>query len=364
MKAKIITTLVIILVAAAIGVLAWRNRRPDDSGGKPVVKIGLSLPMTGNLGYIGRGVLGAIETAKEDLNIASLKNHYKFILEDNAWDVKFMHQINAKLTGLDKVNVIIDLGTMAGRLTTQHIAGKPIIHVNLCASDKRVADGKQSFAHTTLPEQEVPVLVDSLIGKYKNAALVVLNAEHAVITGREIEPLLRKNGIRFHTYTINPGERDMRILLEKIELKKPDVYIVLLNSPELEIFARQKKERGFKTPMTSTHYFSNTNDFDWIEGSEYVDYAQVEGDLLARILKRNAGKSDYTMCLGNAYDVITMLIPILEESSAYQDISDRLAQTKAYGGVMGVVRQDAAGVFRAGVSRRKVQNGKSVVIRE
>ncbi len=116
--------------------------------------------------------------------------------------------------------------------------------------------------------------------------------------------------------------------------------------------------------MTSTHYFSNINDFNWIEGSEYVDYAQLEGDLLARILKRNEGKSDYTMCLGNAYDVITMLVPILEESSAYQDIADRLAQTKTYRGVVGEIRQDEAGVFRAGVSKRKVQNGKSVLIKE
>ena len=156
----------------------------------------------------------------------------------------------------------------------------------------------------------------------------------------------------------------MRILLEKIERKKPDIYIVLLNSPTIEIFTKQKKERWFSTPMTSTHYFSNTNNFDLIEGSEYVDYAQLEGALRERILNRNKGKSDYTMCLGNAYDVISILIPILEESADYQDVSDRLSRLKNYQGVMGEIRQDDAGVFRAGVAKRKIQNGQSVLMKE
>ena len=60
------------------------KKETKQTATKPVVKIGVSLPLTGDMSNIGEVLKGSVEIAKQDLSQRNLKNDYRFIIEDNA----------------------------------------------------------------------------------------------------------------------------------------------------------------------------------------------------------------------------------------------------------------------------------------
>ena len=79
---------------------------------RPVVKIGVSLPLTGDIAYMGQALKGAVQVAEQQLNESSgLKNKYEFIIEDNGYNTKTVIAINNKFVYADKVNAIVDFAS-------------------------------------------------------------------------------------------------------------------------------------------------------------------------------------------------------------------------------------------------------------
>lgn len=321
---------------------------------KQTIKIGVSLPLNGNIGYMGAALKGSLDIAKEDLADRKLKNDYEFIVENNSYEAKQISAVNSKFIFQDKVDAVISFASLTGNLTTLALKDKNILHFNVCASDKNIADGKTNFLHTTLPRQEAVELVKMIQGKYSNVAVVSSNEVSTDSSDQEIIKELKAKQINFKEYTINPGERDMRLLIEKIKANQPDLLVILLYSPTIEIFAKQLKEKNINTAMMSTHYFSNTKEPELFEGSLFVDYAQVEGRMRQRIIEKNKDVSNYMMCTGNMYDVIMMTVDSFEKGNALNN----LRSLKSYGGVMGHVEQDEKGIFQVTPVKRIIKNGQ------
>ena len=63
---------------------------------KPVVKIGITLPLTGDMGSIGQVMKGAATLAQMDIEEKALRYRYQFIIEDNAFESKKKAVINQK----------------------------------------------------------------------------------------------------------------------------------------------------------------------------------------------------------------------------------------------------------------------------
>lgn len=351
----------IIIVMIIIGVVAVSIKSPKSptKNNKPIIKIGVSLFMTGDMAYMGKALKGVVEIAQEDLKSQNLKNNYQFIIEDNAFDNKQIMAVNSKFINIDKVDAIIDFATKPGKLTNTSLKDKSIIHFNACASDASIAKGKYNFLHTTLPDKEAEKLAQMLKRKYQKPVIVALNEESSQISARYMQQYLHDIGTKAQIFNINPEERDMRLLIEKIEQSKPDVYIVMLYSPTSEIFIRQMKEKGIATPITSTQYFSNLNDLNLIEGAEYVDYAGVEGEMKKRIAKHNNRVSNYTMCNGNIYDIVMLLVSAFEKAPTKNRTVDELGKISKYDGVMGKVVANEDGVFQALPVKRIVKNGQA-----
>lgn len=360
---KVISGIVVLAVALA-GWGIWQHRLRMEAAAnlqnKPVVKIGVSLPLSGNVAYIGQALQGALDIAREELGKRDLKNAYEFIIENNAMETRYIISINNKLLNYDKVDAILDFGSISGKLTTMAVKGKNVLHFNVCASDIAVAEGDNSFLHSTLPDDEAEMLVQIVKERWRAPAIIALNEAHSLISMNSVRDRLQELGISAKTFTINPQERDMRILLAKIEREKPDVYIVLLYSPTFEIFLKQRADAGIKTPITSTHYLENINDLSLVNGVSYIAYGQLEGGLLGRILRHNAGKTSYSQGLGNIYDAVMMMTEAFENSADTAGAIAYLQNMKTWEGSMGASAQDK-GVFRIPPQERVIQNGVSVV---
>ena len=361
--------ILLLTMVAFVGVVGWIvlewNSASNDIGDKPVIKIGVSLPLTGNIDYMGQAIKGAILVAIQDLEHRNLKNKYEFIVEDNAYDAKRVNAINSKFLYADKVGAIVDFASIPGLATAQFAEKNEVIHFNACASDRNVANGRYNFLHTTLPDMEAKLLIGDVVSKYKNVALVVLNDASGNATSIDMRKEMDAQGIRYTEYLVNPGTVDMRALIEKIEKEEPDVYLVTLYSPTFEIFYKQMREKGINKPITSTHFFDNITNLDEMpDGTMWVAYANPEDMVKQRILKQNEGVSDYQVCLGNPYDIVNILVDTFESSETKEQAVDYLNNMKSYSGVFGEVKVDEDGVINTPPIKKKLMNGQVIVVKE
>ena len=91
---------------------------------------------------------------------------------------------------------------------------------------------------------EAKVLVRDILINYQNVALVVLNEASGIAAAAEMVKEMEAHGISYNQYIVNGGEKNMRDLIDKIERKNPDIYLVTLYSPDFDIFYKQMQYHG------------------------------------------------------------------------------------------------------------------------
>ncbi|MBP5399844.1 MAG: ABC transporter substrate-binding protein [Alphaproteobacteria bacterium] len=280
---KIILSLCLAILLTACG----ENAQSPQKNTKPTIKIGVSLPLTGDIAYMGQALKGAVDVAAQQLKANNkLKNNYEFIIEDNAYNTKNVIAINNKFAYADKVNAIVDFASNPGLITSQFAQKNKIIHINTGSSDKNVAKGEYNFSHTTLPDMEAKVLVRDILSDYKNVALVVLNEASGIAAAAEMVKEMEAHGISYNQYIVNGGEKNMRDLIDKIERKNPDIYLVTLYSPDFDIFYKQMREKGVNKPITSTNFMDLVNNLSILpDGTQWVSYPSPEPSVREKFLR-------------------------------------------------------------------------------
>ncbi|MDR2902435.1 MAG: ABC transporter substrate-binding protein, partial [Lactobacillales bacterium] len=129
---KILVAVLGLVVVLGIFAVVYRGDRVgfDKEHGKPVVKIGAILPLTGNLAYVGNFVKGAMEIAVYDANMRpNNKYHYEMVFEDNAFSaVKTIPVLN-KLIFIDKVDALTTVGNSIGEIVGPIVEKNKVPHI-------------------------------------------------------------------------------------------------------------------------------------------------------------------------------------------------------------------------------------------
>lgn len=105
---KIFLTL-FILVLIGCGIFAFINKKSTPTSDKPVVKIGVSLPITGLGAYVGTPAATAAKMALEKWREKETKYHYELVIEDDQLSVNGAAKAGNKLIHLDKVNGVVSM---------------------------------------------------------------------------------------------------------------------------------------------------------------------------------------------------------------------------------------------------------------
>ena len=332
---------------------------------KPIIKIGVSLPLTGDIAYMGQALKGAVMVAEQQLKANNkLKNNYQFIIEDNAYNTKNVITINNKFAWVDKVNAIVDFASNPGLVTSQFAEKNKIIHINTGSSDKNVAKGEYNFLHTTLPDMEAKVLIRDILSNYKNVALVVLNEASGIAAATEMTKEMDAHNIKYTQYIVNSGEKDMRRLIEKMEQNNPDIYVVTLYSPNFDVLYKQMKEKGVNKPITSTNFMDLVNNLSILpDGTQWVTYPSPEPVIRKKILEANEGITTSELCIGNIYDAVMMVVEAFENSTNNEEALTYLNKLKSFTGVYGKVAiQD--GILNVPAIRKILKDGSPIEIKE
>ena len=73
-----------LIVCMTLSLIACDKQESD----KPIVKVGASLPLTGNMSHIGISAKNALQMAIDKWNAIDTKFKYQLIVEDDAFEAK------------------------------------------------------------------------------------------------------------------------------------------------------------------------------------------------------------------------------------------------------------------------------------
>jgi branched-chain amino acid transport system substrate-binding protein len=370
MKKTIIFGIIALLLLAACGTNEVQTQVTQTTlaAKEPaVVKIGATLPLTGDVAFLGETSRNAMELALKE--IQGTKYKYELVFEDDKLDAKLASTTATKLISVDKVDAIISLSSGTGNVVTPLAEQNKVIHFGI-ASDSNVAKGNFNFIHWTPPDEEAKVWVQEAQKRgYKRIASIFLQHPGALAILDSVKKYMQGTDMEFvFDETIVGGDKDFRTLLVKARQSKPDVYFIGAFSPELDILHKQLKEMGIKEPLTTVEAFELSNDPSQFEGHWYVNAADPSGEFLSKY--KAAYNKDPQMGAPNAYDILSLIVEGFERAGkdpsvkpSPEEVSAALMQIKDFDGALGKLTVGEEGIVWSPAVVRMIQNGKPVTIR-
>ena len=362
MKPTII--IIIIIIIAAIGLFTLSG--PSEPAETGPIKIGVTLPLTGNLAFLGEDYRDAINLALSEAE--NTKYKYEIVFEDDKFDPATGATTANKLIDVDKVAVLISFGSPVGNVVSPIAEKSKTPHINGIASDPNVAIGDYNFVHWTPPYEESKLMVSEMNKRdIKNVVLIEQNQPGVLAVTNAFKKDIENTDIKLlASEGFNTGERDFRTIISKVKSLGADIYLLEATSPELEILTEQLREAGIATPFTSVEAFEFTGQPELFEGMWYVSAAEQSTDFI------NTYTSEYSappkLGAGNGYDVVNMIIHSIEKTGngktkpSSEEIIKELSKIKNFDGAMGQLTMDSDGIVITKAVVRMIKDGKPVTI--
>ncbi|MDR1025898.1 MAG: ABC transporter substrate-binding protein [Lactobacillus sp.] len=236
--------LIALIATISIAVFAYIsfNKNHEETSSKPTIKIGATLPLTGDAADAGQATKAALLMTLETLNKNNLKYNYHLVFEDNQMNGNKTAITTNKLIASDKVKAVFSIwGLMANVANT--INDRNNVIGMSCAFGENPAKGTYNFNSTASYENQAEILTKEFQKRgIKSVALFIDNSDI-----REqyeiIEKALRNANIKiaFKEY-FNMGEKDYKMAIAKAEQNKHDFYMISGYPPSPFLFIKQLKE--------------------------------------------------------------------------------------------------------------------------
>lgn len=351
-------------LCVALALTACDNEKETaQADAKPVIKIGIIAPLTGNLAMVGEGIKSSVVLAEEDIKTRRLKNKYEFVVEDDGYEARKTAAIYPKLKSVDKVDAILTTFSQTGKIVAPRAEADKILHISL-SSDPEIANGKYNFLDWTIPEYTSGRMVEfyKKRGFKKIVAIISNNAGTLSVEEKFMDWINKDNTMHVKRFLVSPSEIDFRTILAKASQEKADVYLTLIYGATAASFFKQFKEIGETAPITSIETFATLSDPSIAEGAYYTDAAAANDDFLKRHQERFGQMSRYG--IGTMYDMIMLTVDAFENAKSKEFAAEELAKIKQYDGVVGKLTQDDNGIFNSRAILLKIENGQPTRVEE
>lgn len=308
---------IVLALVGAVILGVWRQSlQVADPSGKPVIKIGAILPLTGNSAAMGKSGLNAAILAIEHMN-QNPNNKYEYVLipEDFGSDPsKLCIPIYNKLTLLNHVKALISMNSIVGMALKPYVNKDKVVHVSAAAED-RLADGYFSYKNSSDSADYAQKLVELMHEKgWKTISLAYFNHQAAVTNVIALKAALEKNKIPILSETtFNPTDRQFGISAYKITRDNPDVVYVFAEEPNLTLFARDLRRAGYKGRLTTFYLFPYAMDKGLFEGEYYVDFGS--GDKTFAQAYEERFKTPIVSTAPVFYDSMMVLYHLFEDNA-------------------------------------------------
>lgn len=351
-----------VLAAFVLGAVFLVPQKSEET-----VTLGATLPLSGDLAFLGESYRNGMNLALKELG--NTKFTYQILFEDDKFDPATAAATTNKLISVDQVDGLFSFGSPVGNVVSPLAEENQIVHINGIASDQNVAKGEYNFVHWTPPYEESKLLVAEMQKRnIRTVAMFVTNHSGTLAVANQVESDFKAYGIELVGYEMfNAGETDMRSHIAKLKDLKPDTYMLVAMSPELEILTNQMREQGITTPLTSIESFEWTTQPELFEGMWYVNAADASEEFVEKY--RAAYGTDPAVGAANGYDAVMLFVKAVEKSAAgvqkpsNQQIKDALLSIKDHKGAVGTLSIDADGIVVSKAVVRMIENGKPITIK-
>lgn len=361
---KAVWWIIALAIVVIIAISLSGRSKPTEA---VTIKIGVIAPLTGNVAFLGEGMKNAAMMAEKELAVRTGNKHkYQVIFEDDSFDVKKTASAANKLISIDKVLAIVTIASAAGNVVNPIAEQNKVIHFGI-ASDPNVAKGPYNFIHWTPPYEETKVFVPELVKRgYSKVAILGANIQGVIAVNDSFKKDIQGTNVKVVSEQIFEfGTTDFRTLLAKAQSSKPDIYMLEAFSPELELIAKQMKEMGIKTPITSIESFEQSDRPETYEGYWYVNAADPTGSFIDSYTKTY--DKPPSLGAGNAYDIVYLIAAAAEKVSSdvaptSQQISEELYAIRDMSGALGQLSIDQDGFVASKAVVRIIKDGKPTTI--
>lgn len=369
---KLILSVCMFLALAA----CKEEKKAEQTEAKPVIKIGVTMPLTGDAAEAGQAAKSALEMIAEDMSEKGLKYDYQLIFEDNQMNaMKTANNIN-KLILIDKVDAIFSMWNMMSNVAASMSAEHDVFSF-ACSYGRTANIGKYGFNMQNTFEDEAELLVNEL--KKRNIKSIALFIDNGTIMEqyKVIEDYIKSLSdieIVFKEY-FNPGEKDYKTAIIKAADRKPDLYMISGYPPSPYLFMKQLKEiTGKNDNVSSIDSMAEIDDEhrNIANNLWYIDSNQNGLDAFQQRLTKLKNVQSQS-CVGNVASDLEIFINAVEntkvtegsEKPSKENIRQWIFDNvKNYETVSGKATVLEDGFIVVKPSVRMIKDGKSVAIEE
>ena len=363
---KILLTLCMILSLTACD----DKKETENADTRPVVKIGVSLPLTGNMAFMGNIAKEAVLMGFEKWKNKNTKYQYELIIEDDGFEPRKIAVAGNKLINYDHVNAIISYLDQPAYYYFNQALEKKFIHMT-CSWGDDLSDGIYNFNNITSHAEASKKLVDYMKKQgVKRIGYVSQNNRGPMHLKDNMMRELKNAGIEVvYEETFNIGNKDYRMFLAGVKDKPVDVIMAVFLVPDLFAFTKQKNEMGITTPLTTVDYFEDAENKEIFNDYYYV-IASMGNDDFRQAIKNRIG-SDVKACVANTYDNLDLLIWAYENAESEnkkiptaESVSNALHKIKDRDGSVGKIDVMDNGRIESTAHLKKIIKGIPTDIKE
>ena len=344
------------------------------TAGKPEsIRIGMYMPMTGPMAYLGRAEYAGISIANK-IKPETLGRKIELFLVDTSAENIGTAGAATRLIKENKVCAIIGEISGSDPLGGISIAEKEKIPTVIPAYTKSMATkGKRYAFRVCLPNslqgEAAARYAYSTLNTQKAAVLITIDRDYSIELANTFEEnYTRMGGMVVAAAYCRTGDADFINQLSSIMAARPDMLYLPNYYSTVAFVCRQLEDKGFKSPILSSNkvhvpefiimggeYVEGvifTGDFD--RKSASADIARLYIDMYEKETGKRAGRSDV---LGA--DAYFLLIDAIEkaQSTVGSNIRKALADTKGFIGISGVMNMDKDGNVMKRAVMLHVKNG-------
>ena len=361
----------ILTLCTFLALTACKKQSSSAEVSKPIVKIGATLPLTGNLSYIGIGAQNALDMVIEKWNNSDAKYKYEIVYENDMLKIQQAVINTKKFISVDKANVVISVFGVVDRPVDDIANQNKVISLS-CSHGK---DTFPEYALNVGPQNEEVYTAALQELKRRNAKTVALVGSQGAVCYALLDYAaehLAQDGIKVlfnEKYAI--GETDYRLSIQKMEQEAPDYYLVFGVEPMNTVFAKQYYEITGKNNLLSLGAFANLS----------LDvFPPIEGVLSVYMLRSDNFEKTYSdkyhqrveTCSSQLYDGLDMIINAFENTKLQDgqtipdnaDILRAVKNLKVWNGASGKMTIEPNGIIRPSVDMRAYHNKSWVKVEE
>ena len=287
---------------------ACKDENTPKEQTKPIVRIGVILPLTGANAYMGSQMQEGYEFVKEHQNPDI---NYKLIYFDDQQAAAKAAVGAKKLMEVDKVDALLTGTSQTAGVVADAAQNAKIIHLGI-SSDNRFTEKDYNYTMAPNAIDESSVLLNYMHRQgYQKIAMISANETFADLVQENINKLAKEYNMQIvFDEKINTGATDYRLLLHKAEQTNPDIYLLQSWPPEIDILTKQLLEINPDAKITSLYSFFISSNPELYKGRFCVNIGSKD-EAFKNAFYQKYGKRPEQMS-ATAYAQLSLMLDILK----------------------------------------------------